>query len=77
MTLIAPFNSEKIAVEKVRIPLQQHIGKPAEAFVKKGDIVEERQLIGKIPGGELGANIHASISGKVKEVTKEFISIES
>jgi hypothetical protein len=25
----------------------------------------------------LGANIHASISGKVKEVTKEFILIES
>ena len=32
-------------------------------------MVEERQLIGKIPDGELGANIHASISGKVKEVT--------
>jgi Na+-translocating ferredoxin:NAD+ oxidoreductase RnfC subunit len=40
-------------------------------------VIKEGQMIGKIPDGELGANIHASISGKVKEVTKEFVSIES
>jgi hypothetical protein len=34
-------------------------------------------LIAEISDNELGANIHASISGKVKEVTKEFILIES
>jgi Na+-translocating ferredoxin:NAD+ oxidoreductase RnfC subunit len=72
----APFNSEKIMVGKVRVPLQQHIGKPAVAIVKKGDLVDEGQMIGKVPDSELGANIHASIAGKVKEVTKEFISIE-
>ena len=42
----------------------------------KGEEVEEGQLIGNIPDGELGANIHASITGKVKEVTERFISIE-
>ncbi|MCW8811819.1 MAG: 4Fe-4S dicluster domain-containing protein [Ignavibacteriaceae bacterium] len=73
----APFNSEKIKVNKVKIPLQQHIGKPAEALVKKGEVVEEGQMIGEVPDGELGANIHASIKGKVKEATKEFILIES
>jgi Na+-translocating ferredoxin:NAD+ oxidoreductase RnfC subunit len=73
----APFSSGKISVKKVCIPLQQHIGSPAKSLVKKGDVVEERQMIGKIPDGELGANIHASIKGKVKEVTKEFILIES
>jgi Na+-translocating ferredoxin:NAD+ oxidoreductase RnfC subunit len=73
----APFNSEKITINKVRIPFQQHIGKPAKAIVKKDEVVEEGQLIGKVPNGELGANIHASISGKVKEVTAESISIES
>ena len=72
----APFNSEKITVGKVSVPLQQHIGKPAVAIVKKGDMVDEGQMIGKVPDSELGANIHASIGGKVKEVTKEFISIE-
>ena len=73
----APFNSKNISVGKVRTPLQQHIGKPAQAIVNKGEKVEEGQLIGNIPDGELGANIHASITGKVKEVTERFISIES
>ena len=73
----APFNSEKFSVIKVKIPLQQHIGKPAKPIVKKGELVEEGQIIGKVPDGELGANIHASISGKVKEVTADSIFIES
>jgi Na+-translocating ferredoxin:NAD+ oxidoreductase RnfC subunit len=73
----APFNPGKIKVNKVRIPLQQHIGKAAQAIVKRGEVVEEGQMIGKVTGGELGANIHASISGKVKEITAINISIES
>ncbi len=73
----APFFDKNISVKKVRIPLQQHIGKPALAIVKKGESVEEGQLIGNIPDKELGANIHASITGKIKEVTEQFISIES
>jgi len=73
----APFNSKSISVSKVNIPLQQHVGKPAEAAVKKGEIVEEGQMIGKIKNNELGANIHASIGGKVKDVTEKFIKIES
>ncbi|MBE0570833.1 MAG: 4Fe-4S dicluster domain-containing protein [Ignavibacteriaceae bacterium] len=73
----APYNSEKISINKVRIPLQQHIGKPAKPIVKKGELVEEGQIIGKIPDGELGANIHASITGRVSDVTSESISIES
>jgi len=73
----APFNPKEISVGKVKIPLQQHIGKSAEALIKKGEVVEEGQIIGKVPDGELGANIHASISGKIKEVTDKYILIES
>jgi Na+-translocating ferredoxin:NAD+ oxidoreductase RnfC subunit len=73
----APFNSRNISIRKVRIPLQQHIGEPARSIVKKGESVEEGQMIGKISDGELGANIHASIKGKVAEVTEKFILIES
>jgi Na+-translocating ferredoxin:NAD+ oxidoreductase RnfC subunit len=73
----APFNSRIISVRNVRIPLQQHIGKSAQAIVKKGELVEEGQVIGKIPEGELGANIHSSITGKVTSVTEKFILIES
>jgi Na+-translocating ferredoxin:NAD+ oxidoreductase RnfC subunit len=73
----APYNLEKISISKVRLPLQQHIGKPAEAIVKKGEMVEEGQMIGKIPDEVLGANIHASINGKVSQVTSENIFIEA
>jgi Na+-translocating ferredoxin:NAD+ oxidoreductase RnfC subunit len=73
----APYNSEKIPVKKARIPLQQHIGIKATAIVKKGEIIKEGQMIGKIPDGELGANIHASINGKIKEATVDYILIES
>jgi Na+-translocating ferredoxin:NAD+ oxidoreductase RnfC subunit len=73
----APFNPGEIKVNKVRIPLQQHIGKAAQAIVKRGEAVEGGQMIGKVTGGELGANIHASICGKVKEITAINISIES
>ena len=73
----APFNSEKISINKVRIPFQQHIGKPAKAIVKKNEVVEEGQMIGKVQDGEMGANIHASISGKVSQVTSENIFIEA
>lgn len=72
-----PFNSEKISIKKVRLALQQHIGKPAETIVKKGEMVEEGQMIGKIPDEVLGANIHASIKGKVSQVTSENIFIEA
>ena len=73
----APYNSEKISINKVRLPLQQHIGKPAKPIVKKGEIVKEGQMIAKISNEELGANVHASISGKVSEVSFENITIES
>jgi Na+-translocating ferredoxin:NAD+ oxidoreductase RnfC subunit len=72
-----PFNPDKIKVKQVKIPLQQHIGKPTKSTVKKGEIVKEGQLIGKIADNELGANIHASINGSVTEVTDKYISIES
>jgi Na+-translocating ferredoxin:NAD+ oxidoreductase RnfC subunit len=53
---------------KVTIPLHQHIGTPAVAQVKVGDVVKPGDLIGAIPPGALGANIHSSIQGVVKRV---------
>ncbi|MDD2992174.1 MAG: RnfABCDGE type electron transport complex subunit C [Pygmaiobacter sp.] len=51
----------------VIIPMQMHIGAPAEPIVKKGDTVMVGTLIGKA-GGFVSANIHASVSGTVLEV---------
>ncbi len=53
--------------EQVVIPLGQHIGAPAQAVVKKGDIVKVGTLIAKA-GGFVSANIHSSVSGKVNKV---------
>ncbi len=59
---------EKLALPKsVFIPVTQHIGAPAQALVKKGDQVKVGQLIAK-SGGFVSANIHSSVSGKVKKV---------
>ncbi len=61
--------------ELVKIPINQHIGIPAESIVKSGERVREGQLIARIPEGAMGANIHASIDGVVK-ATGDVIIIE-
>ena len=60
---------------RVKIPLRQHIGAPAAAVVQKGDTVTKGDVIGEIPEGKLGARVHASIDGRVGEVTGEYIVI--
>lgn len=52
---------------KVYIPLQQHIGAPAQPLVQKGDYVKKGQLIGSFENG-LSCPIHASVSGTVVEI---------
>ncbi len=51
----------------VFIPISQHIGAPSVPVVKKGDTVKAGQLIAQ-SGGFVSANIHSSVSGKVKKV---------
>ncbi len=72
----APLNMDIYETNHVRIPLKQHIGKPAEAIVNIGDTVSRGQLIGEVKEG-LGANVHASISGKVTNITDSLIEIKA
>lgn len=59
---------ETLALPKqVIIPLGQHIGAPAQALVKKGDLVKVGTLLAKA-GGFVSANIHSSVSGKVNKI---------
>ena len=51
------------------IPMSQHIGAPAEPIVKKGDRVLVGQKIGEAKGF-ISANVHASVSGIVKNVSE-------
>ena len=62
--------------DKVYIPTRQHVGAPAVATVKVGDSVQRGDMIAKTPENLLGTTMHASISGKVTEVTPERIVIE-
>jgi len=71
----APLDDVVRPVKKVKILLSQHIGAPAKASVKEGDMVMEGDLVAAAAEG-LSVNIHASISGKVKEITDKFIILE-
>ncbi len=71
----SPINDTEIDAKKVKIMLSQHIGVPATPTVKEGDTVTKGQVIASTKD-KLGADIHASISGKVGEVTKKYIKIE-
>jgi electron transport complex protein RnfC len=53
--------------KNVVIPLQQHAGAPCAPTVKKGDLVAEGDKIGDVEAF-ISAPIHASISGKVKDI---------
>lgn len=64
------------AAEKVKIRLSQHIGAPAKASVKVGDTVKCGDIIGEAADG-LSVNIHASVNGKVTEVTNEYVEINN
>jgi len=71
----APWKEERYEPQRVSIPLCQHIGAPAKPRVKVGQHVERGTLIAAPPRKALGANIHASISGKITEIG-EAITIE-
>jgi Na+-translocating ferredoxin:NAD+ oxidoreductase RnfC subunit len=70
-----PFADVKLKPAAVRIKMKQHAGKPATPVVKEGAKVAKGQTIGKVDEPDLGANVHASIGGKVRKVTAEWIEI--
>jgi biotin carboxyl carrier protein len=70
-----PLDEREYQPPRVTIPLKQHIGAPSRPVVKTGDRVQCGDLIARIPEGKLGANVHASISGRVEVVTGEHVVI--
>lgn len=72
----APWSDRTVEPERVKLPLKQHAGAPAVPVVRAGDRVEKGQWIARIPDKALGANLHASIGGRVAEVGSGFIAIE-
>ncbi len=72
-----PLDDREYRPRRVTIPLKQHTGAPSQPVVQIGDTVQRGDLIAQIPEGKLGANVHASISGRVEAVTGEHIVIAS
>lgn len=71
----APLNDRLMKTDRVRIMLGQCVGAPCEPIVSVGETVTAGQMIGRIQEGKLGAPIHASIDGKVVNITEEYIEI--
>jgi Na+-translocating ferredoxin:NAD+ oxidoreductase RnfC subunit len=71
-----PYRKNYTQPNEVILLLKQHVGVHASPIVKEGEIVEKGALIAKMDEGKLGANIHASLSGIVKEISSSHIKIE-
>lgn len=52
------------------VMIQQHLGGPAKAIVRQGDIVGKGQPLSE-PLGYVSVPVHAPTSGKVKEISKK------
>jgi Na+-translocating ferredoxin:NAD+ oxidoreductase RnfC subunit len=62
---------------RVCIPLKQHIGACAVPVVARGEEVSKGQLIAAADYEGIGANIHASIDGRIEETGSTHIIIKS
>jgi len=73
----AEFKAIDVTPSQVRIPLKQHVGAAATAIVRAGQAVQRGETIAEMADGILGANIHASLSGRVHEVTPDMVTIRA
>jgi hypothetical protein len=71
----APLDETDYRPQRVSIPLRQHIGAPAQPVVSVGDRVAVGDRIAQIPGEALGANVHASLAGRISMVDGTAIEI--
>ena len=54
--------------DEVKIPLKMTVGAPCVPCVGIGDMVNVGDIIAKVADGKLGAQIHASISGRISAI---------
>lgn len=70
-----PFTASQPEPARVRILTKQHAGQAALPVVREGESVRAGQPVARMAEGALGADVHASISGKVTAVSNEAIEI--
>jgi Na+-translocating ferredoxin:NAD+ oxidoreductase RnfC subunit len=64
---VGPLEERPFAPRQVVLPLKQHAGAPAQPAVRAGERVQVGDLVAAPAAGALGARIHASISGTVRD----------
>ncbi len=72
-----PFEEVAFQPAAVRIKMRQHAGEAAAPVVRQGQKVKAGQPVGRVEEGRLGAHVHASIDGKVRSVSPEYVEIEA
>lgn len=70
-----PYDPAEFQPASVRIKMRQHAGQAAVPAVAAGRRVKQGQVVGRVEESALGAPVHASIDGKVRAVTPEYIEI--
>ncbi len=73
--LPAPITDQVVMPKTVRLYSSQHIGAPGKCLVSEGQTLALGDLVFEIPPKALGANIHASIAGKVTLVCENYVEI--
>jgi Na+-translocating ferredoxin:NAD+ oxidoreductase RnfC subunit len=64
---VGPLEDRPLAPPRVELPLKQHAGAPAQPVVRAGERVRVGDLVAAPAAGALGARIHASIAGTVRD----------
>jgi Na+-translocating ferredoxin:NAD+ oxidoreductase RnfC subunit len=65
---VGPLEDRPLAPRRVVLPLKQHAGAPAQAVVRAGERVKAGDVVAAPAPGALGARVHASIAGTVRDV---------
>jgi Na+-translocating ferredoxin:NAD+ oxidoreductase RnfC subunit len=63
-----PLVDTPLKPRRVLLPLRQHVGVSSVPMVRPGQKVRAGDLVASPPEGKLGANIHASINGRIQSV---------
>jgi Na+-translocating ferredoxin:NAD+ oxidoreductase RnfC subunit len=65
---VGPFVDEPLTPERVVLPLKQHAGLPAVPTVRAGERARVGDVVATPAKEALGARIHASIDGVIRDV---------
>ncbi|MBD3223273.1 MAG: NADH dehydrogenase subunit [Caldithrix sp.] len=72
-----PFINSDFKPHEVIIPLDSHIGQPAQPSVKVGERVQKGDMIASVPDDQLGVPAHASIDGRIMMIEARGIHISN